>query len=68
VLNTEVIIGPEDGMPRACGVRCDFLTLLFKHKLTRFVATLSSGKMRELDTALRFALDLREDAFHFDVS
>ncbi len=29
-LSTEVVLGPEDGLPHVSAVRCDFLTLLFK--------------------------------------
>lgn len=57
-LSTEVAVGPEDGLPRRCSVRCDYLTLLFKKKLAGFVATLTPQKMTELDRALRYALDL----------
>ena len=42
---TEVVLGPEDGLPRACAIRCDFLTLMFKRKLTHFVSTLSAFKL-----------------------
>ena len=41
-LTTEVVVGSEDGLPRTSAVRCDFLTLMFKSKLTHFVATLSA--------------------------
>ena len=37
-LTTEVILGPEEGLPRTCALRCDFLTLMFKTKLTDFSA------------------------------
>ena len=57
-LSSEVVIGPEDGMPRHCSIRGDFLTLLFKKKLTGFVGTLSPARLAELDRALRYALDL----------
>ena len=57
-LRTEVVLGPSDGLPRTCAVRCDFLTLMFKVKLTNFVATLSPAKVRELNRALSVALDL----------
>ena len=57
-LTTEVVLGPEDGLPRACAVRCDFLTLMFKSKLTQFVATLSRRKVAELNRALAHALEL----------
>jgi mRNA interferase MazF len=57
-LITEVVVGQEDGLPRASAVRCDFLTLMFKSKLTHFVSTLSATKIAELDRALAHALDL----------
>lgn len=57
-LTTEVVLGPGDGLPRVCAIRCDFLTLMFKSKLTQFVATLSRVKLPELNRALAHALDL----------
>jgi mRNA interferase MazF len=57
-LTTEVVLSPDDGLPRTSAVRCDFLTLMFKSRLTQFVATLSPAKVRELDRALAVALEL----------
>jgi mRNA interferase MazF len=57
-LTTEVILGPEDGLPRSCAIRCDFLTLMFKSKLTHFVSTLSTFKLSQLNRALAHALEL----------
>ena len=57
-LTTEVVLGPDDGLPRACAVRCDFLTLMFKSKLTHFVATLSRRKVADPNRALTHALEL----------
>jgi mRNA-degrading endonuclease toxin of MazEF toxin-antitoxin module len=57
-LRTEVIIGIEEGVPRQSSIRCDFLMLMFKKKLTGFVATLSDGKQMELKQALVHALQL----------
>lgn len=57
-IESEVVIGPEDGMPRACAIRCDCLMLIFKRKLTGFVGTLPAEKIPSLNRALRFALDL----------
>jgi len=57
-LTTEVVLGPEDGLPRTCAVRCDFLTLMFKSKLTHFVSTLSRAKLAELNRALAHAFEL----------
>lgn len=59
-IRTEVVIGVEDGLPRESSIRCDFLTLMFKEKLTHFVVTLSAARIQELDKALRYALDLKE--------
>jgi len=57
-LRSEVIIGPDEGVPRESSVRCDFLMLMFKRKLTGFVATLSESKQVELVNALQEALQL----------
>ena len=57
-LRTEVAIGVDDGVPRQSSIRCDFLTLMFKSRLTGFIATLSENRQRELRRALRHALQL----------
>ena len=57
-LKSEVLIGSDDGLPEDSSVRCDFLMLMFKRKLTSFVATLSERKQRELQRALAYALQL----------
>ena len=57
-LRSEVAVGVDDGLPADCAIRCDFLTLMFKTKLTYFVGTLSPIKQDELDRALRYALEL----------
>ncbi len=57
-ISTEVALGPDEGLPRVSAARCDFLSLLFKRKLTHFVGSLSSRKASELDRALAVALDL----------
>ena len=57
-LRTEVTVGEEDGLPRHSSIRCDFLTLMFKTKLTHFVSTLSQDKEKDLSRALRYALQL----------
>lgn len=38
-ISTEVVLDAADGLPHTSAVRCDFLCLLFKRKLTRFVST-----------------------------
>lgn len=57
-LATEVVIGAEEGIPRSSAVRCDFLMLMFKDKLTARAGLLSSTKLQELNQALARALDL----------
>lgn len=57
-LTTEVVLGPEDGLPRTSAIRCDFLALMFKSKLTHFVSTLSATKVAELNSALAHSLEI----------
>ena len=57
-LRSEVVLGVEDGLPRESAVRCDFLTLMFKRKLTNFVGALSALRTAELNRALVYALEL----------
>jgi mRNA interferase MazF len=57
-LSTEVVLGPMEGLPKASAIRCDFLALLFKRKLTGLVGTLTPRKVAELNRALVVALDL----------
>jgi mRNA interferase MazF len=57
-IKSEVVISKEDGLPRTCAIRCDFLMLLFKSKLTTFVASLNPRKVQELNQAITYALQL----------
>ncbi len=57
-LSTEVVLGPEDGVAHTSSIRCDFLTLMFKAKLTHFAGTLSASKIDDLDRALSIAVGL----------
>lgn len=57
-IRSELALGPEDGLPYESAVRCDFLALMFKARLSQFVGTLSEEKQAELDRALRYALQL----------
>lgn len=57
-LRSEIVAGVEDGLPQESSIRCDFLTLMWKSKLTYFVATLSPEKQQQLDRALSYALQL----------
>jgi mRNA interferase MazF len=57
-LSTEVEVGPDDGLPRSSAIRCDFLTLMLKERLTEHVSALSPPRLTELDFALAHALGL----------
>lgn len=57
-LRSEVLLGSEDGLARESAIRCDFLMLMFKRKLTQFVSTLSAEKLEQLNRALLYALEL----------
>ncbi len=59
-LRSEVIVGVQDGLPRESAIRCDFLTLIFKRKLTQFFGMLAPNKLKELNRALTYALELTE--------
>ena len=43
-LRSEVVVGRDEGLPRESAARCDFLTLMFKRKLTRLVSSLSGRR------------------------
>ena len=57
-LATEVAVGIEDGLPRGSSIRCDFLTLMFKRRLTTLVGRLGAAGLRDLHRALSVALDI----------
>jgi mRNA interferase MazF len=57
-LATEVEIGIDEGLTHGSCVRCDELTSLPKFVLTNFIGSLSPEKIKELNTALKFALEL----------
>jgi mRNA interferase MazF len=57
-IRSEVVLGIEDGLPRTCAIRCDFLMLLFKSKLTTFAGALSTRKIQELNRAMSYALQI----------
>jgi len=55
---TEVELGPEDGLPRRCVVDCDSLVTIPKAWLKQQIALLNAEKIRKLNEAIKFALDL----------
>ena len=55
-LSTQISVGPEEGLLHESTVHCDELVSLPKSVLTRFVGTLPSPKLMDLDRALLIAL------------
>ena len=59
-VQSEVVLGKADGMPKECAINCDHLRTVAKNKLGSLVTMLSSGRLREVRTAIAFALALME--------
>lgn len=57
-LSTQVKIGVEDGLKHESSIHCDELVSIPKSLLTNFVGSLSSEKLKQLNDALRIALEL----------
>lgn len=58
-LSTEVPVGQEEGLLHDSSVHCDALVSLPKNALTRFVGTLPTTRLPELERALGIALGLK---------
>jgi mRNA interferase MazF len=57
-LETQVVIGTDEGMKYESWIMCDNLASMRKSDLTQFVGSLSRAKLAEVDEALRVALAL----------
>lgn len=55
---SEVLLGPDDGMPHECAVNCDHIQTVAKGKIGALITTLPTVKLRSVSHAIRFALDL----------
>ena len=58
-LSTQIEVGISEGFKHDSSIHCDEIISLPKTSLSHFFGTLSEGKMRELDEALKIALALR---------
>ncbi len=58
-LSTQVGVGPEEGLRYPSWIMCDNLVSLRKSDLTQCVGSLPPSKMKQLDRALKMALQLR---------
>jgi mRNA interferase MazF len=54
---SEVIVGPEDGLPEECAVNLDHVQTVSKGKIGALITTLGDDKMKKIRQALLFALD-----------
>lgn len=57
-IRTEVRLGRREGLPRRCVANADNLVTIPKPWLEKRIAVLRPDKLRALDDALRYALDL----------
>lgn len=57
-LPTEVYVGIDEGLKHESCIRCDELISIDKSKLTDFIGRLSLQKIRELNQALKVALEI----------
>jgi mRNA interferase MazF len=57
-LSTQVPVGADEGLKHQSWIMCDNLVSIRKSDLTNYVGALSQSKLRELNRALKMALDL----------
>lgn len=57
-LLAEVPLGPEDGLPRASVVNLDNINTITKNSLRERISALRPDKLRAIEVAIHFALDL----------
>ncbi|MGE5181936.1 MAG: type II toxin-antitoxin system PemK/MazF family toxin [Acidobacteriota bacterium] len=55
-IETEVHVGPDEGLKHASAIMCDGLHSLPRTALTDYIGTLSPAKLVELRAAIRIAL------------
>jgi mRNA interferase MazF len=53
---SEVVVGPEDGVPRYCAINLDHVQTVSKVQLGEVITTLTNVRMSEVREALLFAL------------
>jgi len=59
---TEVPLGVDDGLPKACVANLDTLATIPRRALSRRITALGPEKISAIEEALRFALALGEPA------
>jgi mRNA interferase MazF len=56
---SEVLLTPDDGMPRDCAINLDHIQTVSKDKLGGVITVLPASRMDEIRSALLFALGFR---------
>jgi len=54
----EVRLTQADGMPKECVVNLDTIITIPKNLLVEYITTLNIGRMKEVNNAIRFALEI----------
>ena len=57
---TQVVVGVEEGLKHESSIYCDDLISVEKSKLTNFIGSLSEQKIKELNQALKIALEVED--------
>jgi mRNA interferase MazF len=57
-IDTEVLIGPSDGIDKKCAITLDNIHTIGTQYLEKFVAELSADKMSEVFQGIREAFDM----------
>ena len=59
-LTTQVLVGVEEGLKHESSIYCDDLISLPKSVLTDYIGSLSAQKIKELNQALKIALEIND--------
>ena len=59
-LSTQVQVGTDEGLKHPSWIMCDNLMSVRKTDLRNYIGSLSKTKVRDMDRALKMALDLLE--------
>ena len=59
-IQTEVPLGPNDGLPHPCAANVDTINTIPKHLLQSLITNLSHEKLEAVEEAIHFALALEK--------
>ena len=60
---SEVVLGTDEGMPRECAANLDCITTIPKDCLPERLVTLSPEKVKDIESAIHFALGLEQMSY-----